>query len=90
VAEFREEPRHREAVAEKGHLQRAWRKTNLQVVAPAMRNEHGTDGERLPCVSLSIETREDQSRASGTILTQSSLGTARWVLCTCRDQAAGG
>jgi hypothetical protein len=27
-----------------GHLQRSRRKTNLEVVGPAMQNEHGTDG----------------------------------------------
>ena len=32
----------------RGHLQRTWDETNLKGVAPAMRNEHGTDRKRLP------------------------------------------
>ena len=34
----------------RGHLQRSRRRTNPSVVAPAVRNEHGTDGEHLPFV----------------------------------------
>jgi hypothetical protein len=36
----------------RGHLQRPWHGTNLKVGAPAMRNEHGTDGGRLPFVEI--------------------------------------
>jgi hypothetical protein len=50
VAEFREEIRHRNAVAEEGYLQRTEPATNLKGLAPPMRHEHGTDQERLPLV----------------------------------------
>jgi hypothetical protein len=35
-----------------GHLQRTGPETNLEVVGPVMRSEHGTDVERLPFVEI--------------------------------------
>ena len=97
MAEFREETHHGEAVAE-GSSQRTWDETNLKGVAPAMRNEHGTDRKRLPVFTgsaLSLQgcgLRLCCADTTGRWLwrswrftrNQASLGNSRLRLTTCR------
>jgi hypothetical protein len=59
----------------RGHLQRPRRRTNLKVVAPAMRNEHGTDVERLQSVEIcSRAAPRDPKRSMMLVPDQGALG----------------
>ena len=52
VVEFEKNPATGRPWRRTGHLQRTGPETNLEVVGPVMRTEHGTDVERFPFVEI--------------------------------------